>query len=275
MSEALHLHLHMTFWVYFPWVNFSRIPSRSRLSEALGNSSLLFMRFLFCFCFSNAAVMIILLSLGICSFCGIHVLLVDGTHCEELLVSVTDCIDWKGTCMPWWGRERRFKAGTFENEKQKKCCSWGNCLSHGTLPRSCYSFLAKATEKMKSEVQQTAEVRWETGLQGSQQFSKLGCLVSQQVSTPHRSQGCHTDWKAVFTLRVWPHGHATKLAEGGGLGRIARTVAHPLREQSSLRDRIRQKIRTQGNLNPKDSTTHSCAEARSEGYKWQQSQVKW
>lgn len=75
--------------------------------------------------------------------------------------------------MPWWGREARFKAGTFENEKQKKCCSWGNSLSRGMLPRSCYSFLAKATEKMKSRVQLT-----EPNCGGKQSFMEVSSLQS-------------------------------------------------------------------------------------------------
>lgn len=92
----------------------------------------------------------------------------------------------------WQGRERRFKAGTFKNEKQQKWCSLGNSLSRGMLPRSCYSFLAKATGKMKSRVQQT-----EANCGGKQSFVEVSTLRGWDVrleSKTSQEASWHSRW---------------------------------------------------------------------------------
>lgn len=106
------------------------------------------------------------------------------------------------------GNEGRFKAGTFENEKQKKCCSWRNSLSHGMLPRNCYSFLAKATEKMKRGVQQT-----EPNCGRKQSFMEVSSLQNWDVKSERNHEATllnqrhlgRTVWGSGLSLRLESH----------------------------------------------------------------------
>lgn len=90
------------------------------------------------------------------------------------------------------------------------------------LPRYCYSFLAKATGKMKGRVQQT---EWNCG--GKQSFMDVSNLQSQNVrfeSNAGQEAVMVSQWnlgrtawasglslrKSVFPVRVGHCGHATK-----------------------------------------------------------------
>lgn len=158
------------------------------------------------------------------------------------------------------GNEERFKAGTFENEKQKKCCSWGNSLSHGMLPRNCYSFLAKATENMKRGVQQT-----EPNCGRKQSFMEVSSLQNWDVQ-------CESNHEATLLSQwhlgraIWGSGLSLTLKSyvrsvgmtlwscnqgrsfSGGSWELQPSFLGTEQHQEIIN---RKKLETQGNLNPK------------------------
>lgn len=95
------------------------------------------------------------------------------------------------------------------------------------LPRSCYSFLAKATEKMKSGVQQT-----EPKCGGKQSFMEVSSLQSwgdwckskagQEAPLPTGVRAVTESREQCSTVRVPLHGYATGEEGEGVLGRIMR-----------------------------------------------------
>lgn len=180
------------------------------------------------------------------------------TDCKELLVSVIDCRDWKGTCKPWLGREGRFKAGTFENEKQKKCCSWGNSLSPGMLPRSCYSFLAKATGKMKSGVHKQSRSMAGNRASWKSAVCKAGVsgVRARQARRLHCSRGSglwHRPESAGREVRL--HGHMPpRMGFSGGPWVLWPTFWG---NGAALRVYIRRKIGTQETRTQKTAHRHN------------------
>lgn len=101
------------------------------------------------FCFSNVAVAITLISLSNFSFCGTYLCT------TQFLLKI---VDWKGTCMPWQGKEGRFKAGTFETEKQKKCCSWGNVFLLACCPEAAIPSWLKPQRRWKAESNKQSQI---------------------------------------------------------------------------------------------------------------------
>lgn len=132
-------------------------------------------------------------------------------------------MDWKGTCMPRRGKEGRFKAGTFETEKQKKCCSWGNVFLLAWCPEAAIPSWLKPQRRWKAESNKQSQIvvgnraSWKStvckaGVSGvrARQDRRLYCSVSGTWEGRHGSQGRHSDQKAVSAERVWSCGHATK-----------------------------------------------------------------